>query len=114
MSEYRIRRQTCRGIDYAEVRLEISTSQVGGVFYSNVPQHVFPDGRYLACIEKGVWAAFDSLNKDRQNYSVQLISATDLSGESAPASFQFCAEGAVCVYFGREDVAPSRGYNVEP
>ena len=114
MSEYRIRRQSCRGIDYAEVKLKISPSQSGGVFYSNVPEHVFPDSRYLVCIEKGVLAAFDSLDKDRQKYSVQLISAKDLSGESAPAAFQFCAEGAVCVYFGREDAAPGRGYDVEP
>lgn len=108
-SEYKWRRVTCKGDDFAEICLKFKKCDVGFKFVSNVSSSDLPDERYIPYIEEAISEAFDLAETEKSGYVVTLEKAIDVKGEASPYGFQQCTIGAVVSYLGREDLCPNPG-----
>jgi hypothetical protein len=108
-SQFKWRRVTCAGDDYAEVSLRFEKCDIGFEFVSEIDSSEMPDKRYIPSIEEAIAEAFELAGIDKRGYKVILETANDVRGEASPRGFQQCTIGAVVSYFGRDDLCPNPG-----
>jgi len=110
ISEYKWRRVTCRGDDFAKVILKFEKCDVGFKFVSNANSPDFPNEIILPYIEEAISEAFDLAEIDKSGYIITLENAIDVTGEASPHAFQQCTIGATLSFLGRKDLCPNPGF----
>ncbi len=108
-SQFKWRRVTCKGDDFAEVSLRFEKCDIGFKFVSEVDSIELTDERCVPYIEEGIVEAFKLAEIDKNGYIVTLEKAKDVRGEASPYGFQQCTIGAVVSFLGREDLCPNPG-----
>lgn len=110
ISEYKWRRVTCKGDDFAKIRLRFEKCDIGFRFVSKVNFPDFLGDAFLPYIEEAISKAFDLAEVEKSGYIITLEQAIDVKGETSPHGFQQCTIGAVLSYLGRVDLCPNSGF----
>lgn len=86
---HQYRKQTCRGIDHVEIKVNISPCSEFNLILNNLGSDEFAK----QCNDSILKGTLEAIKESEQSYNQQFdMFITDLSQESAPYAYEMCAK----------------------